>query len=80
MTPEEEHQATPEQIRAYVDQFADSIYVRVRLPAIDFQPGEGFAWRNLTVKELRAVNAEEAERVVSRLCERAALPHRVLVV
>lgn len=61
---------TPEEIRAYCDQFATSIYVRVRL---------GCEWRDLTVADLRVVDAGEAERVVQRLSERGEMPHRVLV-
>lgn len=62
---------TPEQIRAYTEQFATSIYVRVRL---------GCEWRDLTVAELRAIDPGEADRVVQRISEGRELPHRVLVI
>lgn len=62
---------SPEEIRAFTDQFATSIYVRVRL---------GCEWRDLTVADLRAVDAGEAERVVQRISEGKEFPHRVLVV
>ena len=72
---------TPEEIRAYPLQFASSIYVRVRLPVVDFRPGDdGYAWRDLTVAELRRIDPDEAERVVQRISEGKEFPHRVLVV
>lgn len=68
---EKNENPTPEEIRAFTDQFATSIYVRVRL---------GCEWRDLTVAELRRVDPGEAERVEARLIERREFPHRVLVV
>lgn len=62
---------TPEEIRAYTDQFATSIYVRVRL---------GCEWRDLTIAQLRAIDPGEAERVLRRISEGREFPHRVLVV
>lgn len=61
----------PEEIRAYAQQFASSIYVRVRL---------GCEWRDLTIEQLRAIDPGESERVLQRLSERCEFPHRVLVV
>jgi hypothetical protein len=54
---------------------------RTPISSIDFQPGDnGYAWRDLTVAELRRIDPDEAERVVTRISEGKEFPHRVLVV
>lgn len=61
---------TASEIRAYIDQYASSILVRVRIDGL---------WRDMSIAALRLRDAAEAARVVDRLAERGALPHRVLV-
>ncbi len=59
------------EIRDYIEQWKDSILVRVRL---------GCEWRDLSIAALRALDPLEAARVELRLVERACMPHRILTV
>jgi hypothetical protein len=58
---------TPSEIRNYIDQYATSILVRVKL---------GNGWRDLSIS---ALDPAERERVTIRLIEYGYFPHRILV-
>lgn len=65
--------STPFEIRQYIDQFASSILVRVKLSDVE-------GWQDLSIHALRQRDPREAERVIMHLIEEGTLPHRVKVV